>query len=477
MSLFLLISVATFVAPLKYASATPPVLQWENTYGYLNGVMAIQTSDQGYAIVGTRADFVASIEPYTNHSATLIKTDSAGKLEWQKNYVTQTGGNPQLIIDSNGRYVLSGSQNPAVDSSGANAVFQTVDGGYVVAGTETWVYNFGQGGVIITNGKLTVFFLLKTDADGNVLWHKTYNPGNGGNYSFIIPINAALSQVIATSDGGYLLAGTLNSGEFGWVVKVDASGKEQWQKIYRFGQNDTYAQIYYAEQTPDGYLLAGSLGGYYLFKLNSEGDLTYVNHLTDSRSYFSTFFKGHDDAYLWVGFARVENQSVGSILFVNADDNVIANKTYPDTSPFNLGAPTADGGYLMVQTQPLSFLPTFSSINTTLAKLDANNNVEWRQTYGETLDLTRALFPTSDGGFGLVGTRLEGYYTWKYDSTTYKQWIFLSKTAPLTASPTSSPTVPEITPCYLALLAVAVAAVALASKKIRHVPLCGEVNS
>lgn len=172
--------------PFSLAATEPPALQWENTYGYLSGAMAIQTRDQGFAIVGTRADFVATYEPYTNFSATLIKTDGSGRLEWQQNYVTPTGGNPTLTQDDNGHYII-GSPNPPVDSSSGNSVFQTAVGGYIIAGTETWVYNFEHAGVTVTNGKFTVFYLLKTDSDGNVVWHKTYNPGNGGNYSFNLP--------------------------------------------------------------------------------------------------------------------------------------------------------------------------------------------------------------------------------------------------------------------------------------------------
>ncbi|MCW3995760.1 MAG: hypothetical protein NWE98_06390 [Candidatus Bathyarchaeota archaeon] len=441
----IIISALMFTMLIQFAAAEPPELQWENTYGYLSGFMAIQTRDQGYAIVGTYADFVATFEPYNNYSATLIKTDSDGKLLWQKTYITNTGGNTQLTLDENGNFVLFGSQNPAVVSSGANAVFQTADGGYVIAGTETWLYNFESSSVSITNGKYTIFFLLKTDSDGNVVWHKTYEPGNGGNNNFTMPVNAALNKVIQTDDGGYLMAGSLNLGEFGWVVKVDASGNKQWQKIYRLGQNDSYAQVYYAEQTSDGYLLAGNFGGNCLLKISSEGEVTYFNRLNDSRSTFTNFFKGHDGTYLWVGFSRIQNQPAGSILSVDANGNVVANKTYPHAGSFNLGVPTTDGGYLLAQTLPLPFMPVFSSFNTTLFKLDAAGNVEWHKMYGQILDQTNVIFPTADGGFGLVGTRLEGYPQWKYDSTTYKQWIFLAKTAPLTAPSTAlpTPTVPE----------------------------------
>jgi len=87
----------------------------------------------------------------------------------------------------------------------AYSVHQTSDGGYIVAGLTT---SFGAGDYDI--------FLIKTDANGNVQWAKTY----GG-----IDENGAFS-VQQTSDGGYIVAGY--TGSFGvggaFLVKTDVNG-------------------------------------------------------------------------------------------------------------------------------------------------------------------------------------------------------------------------------------------------------------
>lgn len=129
-------------------------------------------------------------------------------------------------------------------------------------------------------------------------------------------------------------------------------------------------------------MFAGVFGGYCFFKTNSKGDLTYLNHLNDSHSSFNSFFKGNNDRYLWIGVNRIENNFEAAILFVDTNDHVIANKTYPDAGSFNFGTPTVDGGYLLTQTRTFSFLPAFSSFNTTIVKLDVAGNIEWRQMYG-----------------------------------------------------------------------------------------------
>jgi hypothetical protein len=87
----------------------------------------------------------------------------------------------------------------------ASSVQQTSDGGYIVAG---YTYSFGAGDYDI--------FLIKTDANGNVQWAKTYG-GTGYDRAF---------SVQQTSDGGYILAGY--TGSFGvggaFLVKTDANG-------------------------------------------------------------------------------------------------------------------------------------------------------------------------------------------------------------------------------------------------------------
>jgi hypothetical protein len=166
----------------------------------------------------------------------LIKTDANGNIQWAKTY----GGTSYDI---------------------ASSVQQTSDGGYIVAGR---TYSFGAGYWDI--------FLIKTDANGNVIWAKTY----GGTY-----IEWA-SSVQQTSDGGYIVAGTTWSFGAGYndifLIKTDASGNIQWAKTYG-GTNDDYASSF--QQTSDGgYIVAGrtysfGAGGsdIFLIKTDANGNI------------------------------------------------------------------------------------------------------------------------------------------------------------------------------------------------------------
>lgn len=135
------------------------VEEWNTTYGGENSDIAtslVQTSDRGYALAGNTRSFGAG-----DYDFWLIKTDSVGNIEWTKTYGGETNEN-------------------------ANALLQTSDGGYALAGR-----------VLSVGEQFYDFWLVKTDKFGNMQWNKTYGQiGRDSAYS-----------LVQTSDGGYALAG------------------------------------------------------------------------------------------------------------------------------------------------------------------------------------------------------------------------------------------------------------------------------
>jgi len=260
-------------------------LLWDNKYGGSDsdvGRSVQQTSEGGYIIAGQTRSYGGG-----NDDVYLVKVDSVGNFEWDHAYggtVSETGFLVQQTSD--GGYIIAGfiwleSQNMDMylvktDASGDTlwvrnfggglwekgyAVRQTPDGGYIVAG---FTASFGAGAYDV--------YLIKVDADGNLLWDRTYG---GTSYE-----GAYAAQI--TSDGGYVLAGWTSSfgsgGDDMYLVKTDADGNFLWQRTYG-GTDIEWAQS--VRQTSDGgYILAGwtyvedyDQTNTYLVKTDSDGNL------------------------------------------------------------------------------------------------------------------------------------------------------------------------------------------------------------
>lgn len=215
-------------------------IAWTKTYGGVGseyGTAVQQTSDGGYIITGENDNTFG----FGASDFYLIKTDSLGDLIWSKAY-----GN-------------SGFEE-------GNAVKQTTDGGYIIAGTsENTLGPLGPN-----------MCLIKTNSVGDTLWAKLY----GGQ------MIDECYDVKQTSDGGYIMVGKSFSfsanGDYDvYVVKVNNQGVVQWSKTYG-GSTTNHNEIGYSiAQTSDGgYIISGeSMFGFgvglkniYLIKTDSLGN-------------------------------------------------------------------------------------------------------------------------------------------------------------------------------------------------------------
>jgi hypothetical protein len=147
--------------------------------------------------------------------AHLIKTDAAGNKLWDEMFV--------------------GKGNDI-----GTSVQQTTDGGYVICGA-TGSYETETSGTL----------LIKTDAAGNKLWDRTF----GGER---ISIGNSVQQ---TADGGYIVCGTTTSYETnrteGLLIKTDAKGNKLWDKALG-GEGNTEGES--VQQTTDGgYIVSGTV--------------------------------------------------------------------------------------------------------------------------------------------------------------------------------------------------------------------------
>jgi len=210
-------------------------------------------------------------------------------------------------------------------------------------------------------------------------WYKTYG---GTEYD----LGGTVQQ---TNDGGYIFCGeTASYGAKGWdalVVKTDANGTEEWNKIY--GGAGEFDFLVFVQQTNDGgYIFTGAA---------------------------YSFGAGLQDAW---------------VMKTDANGTEQWNKTYGGTD-YDWGWrgwPTTDGGYIIAG-GTVSF--GTENLDFWLIKTDANGTELWNETYdGGSLEYLTGMLIVDDGyilaGYGVPEKLFSKAYTWlvKTDFNGTKLW-------------------------------------------------------
>jgi len=239
-----LFSAQVYLAKIDSAGS----LTWTKTYGGAaelktkngsgnRGYGVVQTYDGGYIIGGEVHAFGAG-----GADMYLIKTDLSGDIAWSKTiggslddycYSIQETTDSSFIIAGSTESFGVGITNAYLvkvssigdtlwtrifgDSSvaGAYDVKETLDKGFIITG-----YTFST-----PEGKADIF-LIKTNANGDIMWQKSYG---GSLHEFAY----AVSQ---TTDGGYVVVGSTESYAVGiddvFLIKTDSVGNLLWSNSY-----------------------------------------------------------------------------------------------------------------------------------------------------------------------------------------------------------------------------------------------------
>ncbi len=313
------------------------VMQWERIYTKLNARMIARwmepTNDGGFIITGSiNSDMVW---PPDSNDIALVKTDANGFISWAKYFDT---GKDELGF----------------------CVQQTSDNGYILSA-------FHDAMPVSLVGDYIV--LIKTDASGLIQWEKKYQ--------FAVrdlnthePLTYVVKQ---TSDGGFIVAGTIVSGHPAdlAVLRTDASGNLAWAKSFDHDasmfRNSLGIDI--IENTSGDFVIAGSMDkdsplhiNYpYFLKINNSGVVLKAR-----------FFETVPGLMFQSGFSSVEQ--------------------------------TADGGYFFTGMGGYSDFGDQAQ----LLKTDSNLDMQWSRVY--TVDGAATIGSmsgrqTSDGGFVFTGKR------------------------------------------------------------------------
>lgn len=344
------------------------------------GMSVQQTSDGGYVILGSTDSFGAGSNDFL-----LIRLNASGMIQWQKTY----GG--------------------AGDDQ-AYSLEQTSDGGYIVAGQTN---SFGTGNYD--------FWILKLDSSGNVQWAKTY--GGSGNES--------AADIKQTSDLGYIVDGYEDSffAPDAWIIKLDASGNIQWQKAFGDSNNDLVSQV---QQTADGGYIAaayfwfgGTNGNLWIIKLDAGGNIQWDKvYYGAAFDYPLKIYQRTDNSYIILAFTYSFGAGAEDIWVLNLDSsgNILWQKTYGGSgSDYALDLQlTIDGGFIMA-----GYTNSFGagSNDIWVIKADSGGNIQWQKTYGSTGDdIAYDVIQTSNGGYAVLGS------TKSFGAASFDIWLLILDT-------------------------------------------------
>jgi len=233
--------------------------QWDKDFGGTNYDVLYslrQTSDKGYILGGYSASGIGwdktqgcwGINDYW-----IIKIDSSGNKEWDKDY-GGTGGDYPYSVE------------------------QTADDGYIICGhsdsnisgnksQSTWAFSLD-------------YWIVKTDSIANIQWDKDF----GGTGAEPFPVTG-----YQTNDRGYLIIGNSESPVSGdkteanlgvsqaWMLKTDSIGNMEWDKtIFTLPDSKTYPFV--VEVNNGCFVVAKStFGGVAGYKSQENRDTTYFS--------------------------------------------------------------------------------------------------------------------------------------------------------------------------------------------------------
>jgi hypothetical protein len=232
-------------------------LNWSKYYGG-------EKNDLGHQFIKTRnGDFVMvgfnrTVDDFGD--VYIVRTDKNGEILWENHF-----GN---------RYIDHGF-----------SVVENENGEFVIAGTKGGFYNPTSTDYLNPDAEI---YIIKTDAQGQEIWQKTYG---GTNHDWA-------KDIIQAPGGGYFVCGSTQSegaGSFDmFLMKIDEDGNQLWLKTYG-GTDWEYGETVQLGEDNNLYLLASSASysdeykpDHLLVKTDLEGEIIWSNIFGSENSDYSS---------------------------------------------------------------------------------------------------------------------------------------------------------------------------------------------
>ncbi len=395
-----------FVLSLQnYVFAQSPSIVWEKALGGTkndNANAIVPTSDGGFIVVGSSHSTNGDV---SNHHGSdyssdywVVKLSATGDIAWEKSL---------------------GGTGPDV----ANAVLQTSDGGYLIAGQTS-----SADGDVTTSSTAQRVWLVKLDPSGNLSWQKEYANGFTAN------------SLIESADSHYILAGSASTGALPdfqgitdfWIAKIDNTGTLVWEKSLGGSDRDVAYAVTLASD--GGYVLTGhtfsndgNVSGnhgnvdVWVVKLDDSGTLDWQKCLGGTKDETAYAIRQTTDGgYILTGETGSDDGDVSGNHGINLDYWVVklaANGTLQWQKC--LGGNGTDKGYDIQQTADGGYIVAGLAGSTNdgdvsgnhgynsdawIVKLNSMGSIEWQSCYGGTgFEKANAIYETAAGEYIFAG--------------------------------------------------------------------------
>jgi hypothetical protein len=295
-------AIAIFLFTFFHFIARSQSIQWQRCLGGMQEEDArsiIQTSDSGYIVAGytfSNDGDVSGNHGYTD--AWIVKLTMAGSIQWRKCFGGTVGETANCICQTNDSgYIFAGASSSndgdapgnhgqadfwivklsafgniqwqrclgGANDEEANAIVQTADGGYIVAG-----YTLSGNGDVSGYHGSKDYWVVKLSDTGGIQWQRCYGGGS----------DDIANSICQAADGGYYVAGytssqsgdviglhttPLSANPDFWVLKLSPAGSIEWQRTLG-GTNGEEA--YSVRNTPDGGCVVAG------YAASTDGDVT-----------------------------------------------------------------------------------------------------------------------------------------------------------------------------------------------------------
>ncbi len=400
------ISACTASAGTVVSFQEEPEIEWTANFGSPGAdfiYKIINTSDGHFLAIGDVLSDGGDVNShFGSNDIWVVKLDNQGNIIWEQNY---GGAGTDIAAD----------------------VVETPEGDYLIVGETD-----SNDGDVSNNNGLTDWWVLKIDANGNIIWANTY----GGS------MLERANTVHIADDGEYLVGGwtssadgdvSLNKGlNDTWLVKMDEFGNIVWETTFGGTFNEEITDI---ESTPDGnYLFTGitqssngdvtnsfGLIDIWVVKFDPDGNLIWErSYGGTSDEYASDLLSTSDGSFLITGWSRSDNGNVNDnygqgdiwVVKITQDGNIVWERNYGgslEDNGFN-ALEANDGGFVIsgfASSSDFDVNANQGQGDFWILKVDALGNLFWEESFGGSFgDFDTRVLATNDGGLLLSGTTI-----------------------------------------------------------------------